>query len=81
LELIPQSTQVAAWIAHSAFVVVLFLGWDELWRGRVVFPLLWLFGYFAQSYVPWGPALFPAYVAVIDIVLVFMVFKGDVSLR
>jgi len=75
------SVGIAAWIAHITFAVVLFLGWDELGWSRVIFPLLWLAGYVAQSYVPNGPSLFAPYVAVMDIVLVFMVFKGDVSLR
>jgi hypothetical protein len=75
------SVGVAAWIAHITFAVVLLLGWGELGRSRVIFPLLWLAGYVAQSYVPYGPSLFPPYVAVMDIVLVFMVFQGDVSLR
>jgi hypothetical protein len=75
------SVGIAAWIAHTAFVVLLFLGWDELWRGRVVFPLLWLAGYVAQAYVPYGAVLFSPYVAIMDIVLVFMVFKSDVRLR
>jgi hypothetical protein len=75
------SVGVAAWIAHIAFAVLLVLGWDELGMSRAIFVLLWIVGYVAQSYVPYGPSLFPPFVAVMDIVLVFMVFKGDVSLR
>lgn len=75
------SVGIAAWIAHIAFAVLLVLGWNEFGRSRVIFPLLWMAGYLAQSYVPDGPPLFAPFVAVMDIVLVFMVFKGDVSLR
>ena len=32
------------------------------------------------SYLPFGPSLFPSFVAVIDIVLVFVIFKEDVHL-
>ena len=78
---VTSSVGIAAWIAHIAFAVMLFLGWDELGPSRVIFALLWLAGYVAQSYVPYGPSLFAPYVAVMDIVLVFMVFQGDVRLR
>ena len=70
-----------AWIAYLTFAVVLFLGWDELGVSRAVFLFLLLAAYVAQSFVPYGPALFAPFVAMLDIALVFVVFKGDVTLR
>ena len=70
-----------AWIAYITFAVVLFLGWDGLGVSRTVFLLLVLAAYVAQPFVPYGPALFAPFVAMLDIALVFMVFKGDVRLR
>jgi len=77
------SAGLAAWIAHITFAVVLFLGWDELGLSRVVFVLLWLAGFAAQHVITSGPApaLFAPFVALLDVVLVFTVFKGDVKLR
>jgi hypothetical protein len=42
--------------------------------------LFWLAGYAGQAYVPYGSMLFSSYVAVLDITLVFLIFKGDVRL-
>jgi len=78
------SSGVAAWIAHLAFWILLPYGWfwDELTaRGVAVFLALWAAGFFGLSLIsPVGSALFPSYVAVLDIVLVFLIFKGDVRL-
>jgi hypothetical protein len=78
------SAGLAAWVAHAAYWVLLGIGWfsDELGlRGLAVFLLLWVAGYFALPHVPNGTALFAPFVAVLDIGLVFAIFKGDVATR
>jgi hypothetical protein len=78
------SPAVAGWIAQLAFWVLLSLGvfFGELSRrAAIVFLVLWAVGYFGlprlspQS----GVAVMP-YTAVLDIALVWLVFKGDVRL-
>jgi len=71
-------------VAHIVFWLLLPLGWlfDELsGRGVVVFVALWAVGMFGLSYLPHGAPLVSAYVAVLDIALVFLIFKGDVRLK
>ena len=76
------SAGVATLVAQVAFIVVLILGWEELGpRGGVVFLVLWLAPLFGRDHVPYGPELFTPYLAILDIVLVLIVFKGDVRLR
>jgi hypothetical protein len=78
------SAGIAAWIAHVSFWVLLPYGWffDELAKpGIAVFLLLWAAGWFGLPYVvPQGAAVFSSYVALLDIALVFIIFKGDVKL-
>lgn len=77
------SAGIAALIAHVAFWVLLACGWfrDELGpRAIAVFVLLWMGGMFGLPLVAYGSAMFPSFVAVLDIVLVFIIFKGDVRL-
>jgi hypothetical protein len=75
------SIGLAAWIALLAFWVLLVLGWRELGsKWTVTFVVLWCAGLAARSYVPYGADLFLPYVAVLDVVLVLMVVKGDVRL-
>ena len=69
------------WVAHGAFWALLAIGWfsDELGlRGTTVFLVLWLSGFFGLPFLPYGAALFSPFVAVLDIALVFAIFKGDV---
>lgn len=76
------SPGVAALIAHISFWVLLAYGWfwEEVGRvGVAVFLGLWAAGYFWLPNLPSGDALFPSYVAVLDIALVFIIFKGDVD--
>jgi hypothetical protein len=78
------SAGVAAWIAHIAFWVLLAYGWfwEELGvHGLAVLLVLWLAGLLGLPYVSYGPAMFSSFVAVLDVALVFLVFKGDVPLR
>ena len=77
------SAGIAALIAHVAFWLLLVYGW--FWEdlgpfGVTVFLVLWAGGFLGLSYLTSGAALFPSYVAVLDIVLVFLVFRGDVRL-
>ena len=50
-------------------------------RGTAVFVGLWLMGLFGFRVLPYGDALFAPFVAVLDIALVFAIFKGDVGPR
>ena len=49
-------------------------------RGVGVFLTLWLGGYFTLQRMPVAGEMFFSFVALLDIVLVFMIFKGDVPL-
>lgn len=77
------SPAIAALIAHAAFWCLIVYGWacDEL-SGKLgsFFLLAWLAGRVGLPYVPYEPAqaMFSSYVAVLDIALVFVIFKGDV---
>lgn len=77
------SAGLAAWIAHLAFWVLLLFGWmwDDLGpRGITAFVLLWVAGFWGLQYFPLGRDMFFSYVAMLDVVLVFLIFKGDVRL-
>jgi hypothetical protein len=76
------SAGLAAWFAHGAFWALLFIGWfsDELSvRGTALFLVLWVSGFFGLPFLPYGAAFFAPFVAVLDIALVFAVFKGDIG--
>ena len=76
------SASIAGWIAQITFVVLLIVGWDDLGlKGRVTFVALWLAGRIGLPYLPYGAPLIIPYVAVLDIILVLVVFKGDVRLH
>ncbi len=77
------SAGVAALIAHVAFWFLLAYGlaWQEIRRtGLVIFLSLWILGYFAVGFIPYGAVPFSSWVAALDIALVFVIFKGDVPL-
>jgi hypothetical protein len=77
------SAAVAGWIAHAAFWTLLLLGaWSDDLRPRAIaaFLILWLAGLVGLPYIPYGSGLFTSYVAVLDVVLVFIVLKSDVRL-
>jgi hypothetical protein len=77
------SAGIAALIAHVGFWVLLAYGWfwDEIgWRGTALFLLLWVGGLFGLRLVPSGDAMFSSFVALLDVALVFTIFKGDVRL-
>jgi hypothetical protein len=79
------SLGVAAFISFWVFWILLVYG---LARGELtvkraaVFIVLWLVGRITLAYLPWQPAqaMFSPYVAILDIALVFAIFKGDVRL-
>lgn len=76
------SEGLASWVAHGAFWALLAIGWfsDELGLvGAAIFLGLWLCGFFGLPLLPYGAAFFAPFVAVLDIVLVFAIFKGDVG--
>jgi hypothetical protein len=75
---------IAAFIGRVAFWCLipwgLFSG--ELgFRGASVFLILWLVAYVGFDHLP-GPyaAMFPSFVAVLDVALVLIIFKGDVRI-
>ncbi len=79
------SAAIGAWIAHAAFWGLLLYGWalGELNPKRIaLFVMLWLTGQIVLPYAPYEPvrAMFSSFVAVLDIGLVFVIFKGDVRL-
>jgi hypothetical protein len=76
------SPAVAGWIAQLAFWVLLTLGayFEELGRkAAVLFVVLWAIGYFGLPRLSYGAFVAP-YTAVLDIALVWLVFKRDVRL-
>jgi hypothetical protein len=79
------SPAVAAWIAHVVFWTLLAYGAivEELDIKRVgTFLILWAAGLVVLPYLPYPPArvMFSSFVAMLDIALVFTIFKGDVRL-
>jgi hypothetical protein len=77
------SVGVAALIAHVTFWVLVPYGWFQRELGAkavAVVMCLWLAGFFALPLLPYGAALFSPFVSVLDIALVFIIFKGDVRL-
>jgi hypothetical protein len=73
---------VGAFLAFWGFWGLVLIGWmsGELHlRGTAVFLALWAVGRVASEYVL-GGLLFVPYVAILDIALVFAIFKGDVRL-
>jgi hypothetical protein len=78
------SAGIAAWIAQIAFWALLLIGVGsgEIGRkGGALFAALWLGGYLAVQVAPAAAMLFTPYLAVVDLVLVFVIFKGDVRLN
>lgn len=72
-------------IAHPLFWILLCAGWvtRELGHAAIVsFIVLWVVGMLVlPRLLVSGAGLFPAYVAILDIALVLLVFKSDVRLR
>jgi len=75
------SPVIAGWIAHVAFWTL--LAWGVMvreLRGRstIVILCLWLVAFAGFLRTPYVP--FTSILAILDIALVFMIFKGDVRL-
>ena len=71
-------------IAHIAFWVLLIAGraLDELGtKSTATLIVLWLAGFWALPHIAYGDALFMSLVAVVDVVLVLLVFKRDIRIR
>ena len=69
--------------AFWGFWILLIAGWmmrELSVRSTVVFVVLFAAGILGSPYVLGGALLTP-YLAILDIVLVLVVFKGDVTLR
>ena len=78
-----QYGQLLGWVAQAGFWILMVLGYlfGELrLAGIVTFAALWLAAIVGFPHVPYGAALFPPFVALLDIVLVLVIFKGDVKL-
>lgn len=76
-------TPVASLIAHVAFWFLLGYGyaWGEIRaRGAAVFVTLWIIGLVAASSILDNVVSFFSLVAILDIALVFVVFKGDLPI-
>jgi hypothetical protein len=76
------SIAIGGWIALVGFWFLLLYGWifDEVHGTAIaLFIGLWLLGRFGLPLVG-AEGLFMTWVAVLDIALVFIVFKGDVPL-
>ena len=76
------SIMVAGWIAFIAFWFLLVYGWavDQLYPPTItVFLVLWLAARFGLPYLH-ADGFFISYVAILDIALVFIIFKADVPL-
>lgn len=71
-------------IAHLAFWVLLIAGrvLGELGtKSTATLVVLWLAGLWGLRYTPYGDALSMSLVAVVDVVLVLLVFKHDIRIR
>jgi hypothetical protein len=70
--------------SHITFWVLMVWAWvgDAMpVNTRVVFLVLWFVGLFGLPLLPYGEVLFSPLVAILDIILVFMLFKGDIRIR
>jgi len=77
------SPGIAAFIAQAVFIGLMVWGWfsGELgWKSLTVFALLFIVGFVGRSYLRGGAWFFPPVVAIMDIVLVLIIFKGDVRI-
>ena len=77
------SPGIAAFIAQAVFICLMIWGWasGELApKALASFAFIVIIGFVARSYVPYGNLFFPPAVAVVDIVLVLLIFKGDLRI-
>lgn len=75
------SPQIAWWIAHAAFWILVVLAVrDGRWRTTSIILVLWVIGYIASHQIASLNLFFMPYVAVLDIALVFFVLRRDIRL-
>ena len=79
------SPAAAAWIAHVAFWILLAYGvavGELRQKGAALSVALWCVGLIGLPYVPYEPvrAMFSSFVAILDVALVFVIFRGDIRL-
>jgi hypothetical protein len=77
------SPGIAAFIAQVVFIGLIVWGWTsgELgWKSLSVFVVIFSVGFVTRWYVQFGEWFFPPVVAVLEIVLVLLIFKGDVRI-
>ena len=77
------SLAIGAFVAQVAFWVL--LAWGAAsgalrWPSVALFVASWTAGRIGLAFTSYGPTLFPSYVAIVDIMLVLMIFKGDVRI-
>lgn len=66
----------------AAFWCLLYVGRDDLgWRWILAFIALWVFGFTGIMHWQVQPYVFTAGQALVDIVLVLVIFGGDIRLR
>ena len=77
------SAAIGGTLAQLAFWILVAWGYfsGEIRLRSVAIAIgLWLAGNFGLPYLPLGATLITTYVAVLDITLVFVIFRGDVRL-
>jgi hypothetical protein len=76
------SAAIGGFVAHLVFWILVVYGYvsgELALRGCIIAVALWAIGLFALPYLPYAPP-FGTYLAILDIGLVFLIFKGDVRL-
>jgi hypothetical protein len=77
------SAAIASSVAHFTFWVLIVWGLaarELSVTAGLAFAVLWFLLPYGLGYVSYGPGFFPSVIAVLDIVLVFIIFKGDVRI-
>ena len=71
-----------AWLPFVIFWVIIFLARGELgWRGVATCIGIWLALLIAFMYAGISPYLFVAAQALLDCILIMVIFKGDIRIR
>jgi hypothetical protein len=75
--------EAGAWIAQVGFAILLVWGCvsgNMSLKAATIFLCLWTIAFVARAHIPYGVPLFSPVVAILDVALVFLIFKGDVRL-
>lgn len=70
-------------LPQALFFILLAVGWymGRLWGRRIAgFLVAWLAGNVAAHLFPAAGPLFTAYVALLDVALILIVFRGDIKI-